>query len=250
MLLFNLYLLAKFVSSQTPFFPLQCPEQPVPDTPIAWPPRLGPEPWRDYSASDMNHEICVGTRGKPNVGCKCAPNGPLKGALNCNPPPGWTYSESLPLIFWCKKLCLCVPPVDEDEDQPPPNIFDDELSFRYTLLGNRRSESSPRVIFTRPDGRSNACNIGCSSSDTCLPVRTRPGCQKAVCTVKKQSVGYFGIGTCSSMARSYFGGRKRDVNGPACACNATYVSSSCCHADEGIVWESPRARLGEVVLES
>jgi hypothetical protein len=246
MLLLNLFILAKVASSRLGLFPPQCQQEPVPEIPAIWPNRLGPEPWKMYGDSDFNHQLCTGGGISPNLDCICAPNGPPTGALNCNPPPGWSYTESLALIFWCKRVCVCVPPENGDDDagHVDPVYWDGiriDLSYPRT---NRRPSAS-----TQAQGSSN-CGSGCTSFDGCGTARTRPGCKKAVCQTKQQNVGYFGIGTCSSMARSFFGGGKRDLEGPACACNATYVSASCCHADGGRVHEDLRAKLGEISLES
>lgn len=47
--------------------------------------------------------------------------------------------------------------------------------------------------------------------------------------------------------RRYSGLGRRDMHsGPACVCNATYISAACCGSATGIVWESPDAKIGEL----
>ncbi|KAI9892833.1 MAG: hypothetical protein M1814_000992 [Vezdaea aestivalis] len=52
-----------------------------------------------------------------------------------------------------------------------------------------------------------------------------------------------GLGPAGAM-----GGRKRglELDGMACACNATYVSEGCCESEDGLVWEGGKAKLGEL----
>ncbi|KAI9678174.1 MAG: hypothetical protein M1817_006119 [Caeruleum heppii] len=44
------------------------------------------------------------------------------------------------------------------------------------------------------------------------------------------------------------GGRSpSDVPAIACACNATYVSRGCCDSDDGMIWEAPSLKLGNLI---
>jgi hypothetical protein len=88
------------------------------------------------------------------------------------------------------------------------------------------------------------------------PPLTRPG-RHCICTLKPKGSRMWAQGSCAAQASRGmpFGGRrgKRSVHVKddiqACACNATYVSSACCGAEEGLVWEGSEAWLGEVVPE-
>ena len=43
--------------------------------------------------------------------------------------------------------------------------------------------------------------------------------------------------------------RGQSSEAPACPCNTTYVSHSCCDAESGIVWEAPELKLGEMAKD-
>ncbi|KAI9892022.1 MAG: hypothetical protein M1814_002217 [Vezdaea aestivalis] len=48
------------------------------------------------------------------------------------------------------------------------------------------------------------------------------------------------------------GGRrrgKRDFQMTGCACNGTYVSEKCCGTENGLIWEAPGLKMGEVARE-
>lgn len=81
-----------------------------------------------------------------------------------------------------------------------------------------------------------------------------------MCRVEKTAPSlFYGMGICSIIHSRMF----RDVSGGlggrdladgssqdlACACNATYVSTKCCWADDGLVWESELAKLGEIRVD-
>lgn len=53
----------------------------------------------------------------------------------------------------------------------------------------------------------------------------------------------------STIAGGGRGGGRRDLEGMPCPCNASYVSHTCCSANDGLVWEAPEAKLGVLLTQ-
>ena len=99
-------------------------------------------------------------------------------------------------------------------------------------------------------------------SASAMPVRTQPrrcparsrDCQSSA-DCKTQAVGVFA--RCTSCQAKQVNSKwqsacmvatplKRDEFRPPCVCNSTYISRQCCSVSDGIVYEPPHARLGEL----
>ena len=53
------------------------------------------------------------------------------------------------------------------------------------------------------------------------------------------------VGSILGMPNSRLGGRSVDEQ-KLCACNASYVSRGCCGSKDGLIWEPPGMKMGEL----
>ena len=110
---------------------------------------------------------------------------------------------------------------------------------------------------------SSTCSDRCHGPADCI-AKSSPSCSfQPHCRVDPQSLTQTvrsGLGTASyayatfmclpKHPRSHLGGRdissdqKMEMHTWPCACNATYVSHSCCQSETGQVWEEPTSFLG------
>ena len=65
------------------------------------------------------------------------------------------------------------------------------------------------------------------------------------CLLQEVGKGLWDLGECGLI--SFPGSGKREAEQWVCPCNTTYVSSGCCHSEDGIVWEDKDAWLGRMV---
>jgi hypothetical protein len=122
-------------------------------------------------------------------------------------------------------------PIGLPESDPPP--------FNSLSLG----EASVQLSMPQTCPTSSACeNFRCPRQHT--RHRNPPRC---ICRARVKPGG-FGWPSCGVQARRYpFGGRKREIQEDMCPCNGTYVSRKCCNVDDGLVWEAPEFKLGEMI---
>jgi hypothetical protein len=90
------------------------------------------------------------------------------------------------------------------------------------------------------------------SNEECLGVEScGPECKCAVKgTVDPAHFDYWGfVGACAAASLLWpqpkLGGR-RDFDAEYCACNATYISGACCDSLDGLIWEAPEMKIGEL----
>ncbi|KAI9726094.1 MAG: hypothetical protein M1828_002102 [Chrysothrix sp. TS-e1954] len=87
------------------------------------------------------------------------------------------------------------------------------------------------------------CGQSCKVGDSC------PG-HNCLCQVKSAKYEP-GAGLVEYLAACtlYVSGKKAREESPPCPCNETYVSHACCDARQGMVWEAPHLKLGELVKD-
>ncbi|KAI9669000.1 MAG: hypothetical protein M1817_005157 [Caeruleum heppii] len=171
-------------------------------------------------------------------------------------------------------------PMDED---PPVGSWGPEVPDPSTQRAG--TGVNPSEIQRQTMGGQGQCAAGqgdqsCSCQGRCTSVKT--GCSRVFpggckCTARPDQVrkGRF-VGQCGIIISGSWGLPKsrRDDNGTAragsvkpnfvlhntqglynittgtpvaCPCNATYVSYGCCESSDGLIWENPAKRLGELV---
>ena len=104
----------------------------------------------------------------------------------------------------------------------------------------------------------NICKTGCTSPQQCIDQSSLRcpllgPCAVNISTMTQKVTGSLG-NVVTSFAISRCVRKHSRLNGRAeenqeildwpCACNSTYVSHGCCHADNGLVWEAPHRFLG------
>ena len=107
----------------------------------------------------------------------------------------------------------------------------------------------------------NQCGTNCTSNTDCAG-----GGADCVCLAAQKGTFQPGVGTVAFVAACIVsiaksggvsggsgGGGKRDIEGTVdnemwgCPCNSSYVSRSCCRVGDGLVWEAPDLKLGQLV---
>ena len=108
-----------------------------------------------------------------------------------------------------------------------------------------------------PDSRpiaqlaTHTCSISssCNKHYRCPPAHSRsPPTSRCICRVKPGVKGGWASRSCGVQARQGFLNGKRSEPS-ICPCNGTYVSVGCCDVDDGLVWEPPEMKLGEMEEE-
>ena len=92
------------------------------------------------------------------------------------------------------------------------------------------------------------CWKNCTSNADC----SAGGEKGCMCTTHKEQYQP-GSGTVAFLAAciisiSGAGGKREEMR--PCPCNATYVSQACCAAADGLVWEEPHFKLGELEVDN
>ena len=242
-----------------------------------WPAYLGPTPWDRY---DNNlQELCVGNWGfffaptalqlryPPSLWCRC-PYDMSSGIICDSPFSSSPIVQSLTLIEYCVEKCSCsrfgLPPAtgyQESKPQTPPLLSSPsrrKKENRRAQKANRKADAILNMIererkapvSQRKSGsKDTECPAlqSCNSSDACSAQRLISGCESVVCKVSESSPGKFlGLGTCliPLITHTKIGGRSIFMD--ACPCNQSYVSTACCTASDGYVYESG-GKLGELV---
>lgn len=242
-----------------------------PETPraeLTYVTQRGPPNFLSYT----RNSLCLppGTNSPPGLDCKCTGEGDFI-HTSCSQPEGWGMAQYLLAYDECVGHCVC----DEADTR---QYRDGRNSGKYqdlvakdAALRKKKGRShqnpgtkSPLDYTLRDVGKyiAGKCKWRCSKMEHCAGAFPVHGCDRGVCNVKELGPGlYSSDGLCApkslniwittlGLASGGFLG-KRDFEsigmGP-CACNATYVSRSCCDSREGLVWESPDAKLG--ILQS
>ncbi|KAI9679373.1 MAG: hypothetical protein M1817_005395 [Caeruleum heppii] len=201
------------------------------------------------------------------VGCICDENGHLDcigddddDRMNVN--PALSISDA---ALDCYDRCTCPDIAPDTPTNPPrrPALIDDSDSESEDIedLGEGLADldidetpstdadfdvAQPPPQHTRPHPSAVAATGHHCFSSTCSSFS---GCGRGVsggcrCIVAPASAGiFFFKGICAGSPS------KRDVGAvpDACPCNGTYVSEACCGAPDGVVYEGPEKKLGELV---
>ena len=140
----------------------------------------------------------------------------------------------------CDEHCGCVS--KEEMDERDTERFNKKLAQRIATQEKirRGRERCHRACFGVGRG-------------ACGSIRTSsPECRDTFCQLAKVAdAAYSAVGKCTSFSSinlNTFGKRDGIEDGGelACACNSTYVSSSCCFSESGLVWEGAGLKLGIV----
>ena len=184
-----------------------------------------------------------------NFGCVCN----MRGMVECD-----FDHQLLILLNYCSQGCYC----RKRRHRPRWKEIIRSLLGRsrpiypeetYGMIGDDVAKERPerqaaggaaagRLLDLSDPGNQEQCGGYCSSFQGCDIQRNRRGCENIICKAKAASAGkYFGLGTCSTAYSDL--GKRNGVDGPICHCNQTYVSTSCCWAEDGIVFEIPESPL-------
>ncbi|KAI9676055.1 MAG: hypothetical protein M1817_000798 [Caeruleum heppii] len=120
-------------------------------------------------------------------------------------------------MFDCFLNCDCstdMPDTPEQDVEPPPSTYD------------------PLPVST-------CAAVSCTNFSGC-----DSGCR---CGVEAYDhADWFYKGVCSHVTKK---GKRDEADFMACPCNGTYVSEACCEAPDGMVFEGPEKKLGELLPE-
>lgn len=171
-----------------------------------------------------NDRLC----GLPNVGCYCDETHQVR----CQPVSDTEGAVTLWHVFggWCQDVCACRivyplitfdAPKDLGDGGPKPGQCEilsgsDSCTTNADCGGNGCQCTAWPTTLTGADG-------GEHYQTTCAPPAVLPRAE---------------------MQRKDLLETSHDPT--ACACNVTYVSRACCSAANGLVWEGPEKKLGEL----
>ncbi|KAI9757588.1 MAG: hypothetical protein M4579_003400 [Chaenotheca gracillima] len=224
----------------------------VPGPAAGWPANYGPN---NYTS---NMDLCSGANGIPhiNVGCICTTS---QGQLHCDEDvadPNLYYKQmtlfDTTFPSFCMHACECATEDDAADladnnamlasvDIPSLNVPSPwDTAAPLNTAASSMTEMSPIEATYQ-----NQCGNNCTTAADCSP---DGGCScSAQSSTFVPGAGY-GAGTMKYVATCLISlGGKRDEGFP-CPCNSTYVSHACCGATDGLVWEGPQAKLGELAL--
>ncbi|KAI9725204.1 MAG: hypothetical protein M1828_003385 [Chrysothrix sp. TS-e1954] len=217
--------------------------------------------------------FCGGPAGPPSCGLEFGAD-----AILLNSPLNFRYANGFTTFLdWCKAHCLCMSQELHDlgtrHQQLASSLSTPDLRdyWKNTTLDNPDAGSlsfvggdgsaSTRVDLTGntaggSTGNDNPVSVGvdavehfldaCPANQTCYTQTDCPNRGSCACSIVSGSYlprlnqMVYNRG-CLSPELSV----KRAEAMP-CACNGTYVSHACCNTEEGLVWERPEMKLGEL----
>ena len=231
----------------------------VPQAAAGWP--IGRMPSQFVS----NNVLCAKTfANQYTMGCVCPAPGAMPDCSLDNGADPVLFNGVLHSFFtggydsflaWCLSVCTCLPEKEATEFHA--------LSFQEQLdVVSRAVAQQGLPTFSTGNSQFGANSLSIPGdtnpadldvcSGTCVAGTNCSGdhcsCQVKASTYDPRS------NTLKYLAGCIFNpsdlvGTKRDEQMP-CPCNASYVSYSCCGAIEnGLVWEAPEMKLGELVKE-
>jgi hypothetical protein len=203
-----------------------------------------------YTSMD---DLCKVESPLPNIGCRCSTWDGVPECLERDGDSDLWAPGSVNLLSHCHLKCFCRDnpytilgdeDIDEDIDESQPE--DDMKDEARDRAGRKPALSTFPFLLPEPRPM-----VRVSGTSTCNKQCTRTyGCgDDGRCSCKAANIGMkkWRSGQCES---NYIGKKRDDSESIfACPCNETYVSKSCCHARNGLVWERPEYNLGQLVLE-
>ena len=220
--------------------------------------------WNDYLTSTIRN-VCVRSQHEhpPGLLCECINDRIQCGTRPSNRDRGW-WAQALTMCF---TECRCrgdTRPMNSqltDATQAPrkEDPFWGEMEDQQDDLSQSGTSSQASKDWTLQSIWGKTKKIcgwkSCSGPGSCNSLRGIDGCDRLVCRVweptpfgiKDSSACY--IPHSSGMFNSFSALGGRSVDQAACACNASYISHQCCEEPDGIVWEAPEAKLGELNSE-
>ena len=171
---------------------------------------------------------------------------------------------------WCYDACLCLTESEEEtytnetpagqaQTQESEDEDVDPVAYR---AGDRPGVGGGGTIQSIPGSPGSAANPGtageaCFGNNTCQPLCMTGSCQlgsqcsgeHCLCQAKSATyvpnTGILEFTAGCTFITSVAGKRSEPM---PCPCNSTYVSLGCCHSD-GMIWEAPELKLGELQKE-
>jgi hypothetical protein len=253
---------------------------PVPRT--DWPAEAGVAAWMLYDNLQL---LCVGdpvffftpsifqSLYPPSFWCRCpydAPDGDSSRMICTSPYSLESAQQTALLLADCFRHCTC------SQGAPPPSLPEKENPPAASLLSspsrrkkaNRKLEKANRQAARITNGQgqnrkvpasNRASSSGirncpivqtCSSFLGCSTERLIAGCESLVCKVSEASPGrFFHFGSCVTPLMSDLNIGGRSLSWDACPCNQSFVSTACCTAPDGLVFEVG-GKLGELEEET
>ena len=208
---------------------------------------------------------CVETPDLPTGGCVCT----IDGLLECHPRGFRPALVGTAYKSICEQKCACYPRKDdwarnaERMKRAADRLRGVSGRVKTSWTSRARKGSSSKDLGTS-DGTTSRrnCAWGAECSSTLDCTRKGATCGDWICGAQQVGSGRtrsnqgtsLGLGSgLYTESATFLGGcmpnmlRKRDEIATPCACNATYVSHTCCLAGNGIVHEGPEAKLGWLV---
>jgi hypothetical protein len=205
--------------------------------PLGWP---SPHTWDPLTSPNL---LCRGAPDPyygPALRCRCSGNRVIRCTSFGLPvrPSDHFYAR------FCHETCWC--PRSSNKPKTNNRMANVDLG-RGDRLARGAFPARSRAT-SKSGGEIGTCRPECSGQDTCSFMKENVGCPETACRVPPSlDNSHYELGRCLSVA-SLIG--KRDVESDwACACNSSYVSAGCCKSSDGLLWEKPGARLGEMRLE-
>jgi hypothetical protein len=217
--------------------------------------------WDIYWLSTIQ-DVCIPSphNSLPGLGCVCiqhriicAPNGRNRNRYG--------FLEALGM---CRDLCRCGTGPDFDKGlidadqvkaQQQDSFWNAKGSYEDQSQSDVSSKASDHWSLRAWSKTKQICGWKtCRGPAGCNSLRLSDGCGDLVCRVWEQTPGTFDdLSACfiphSGVISTISGLGGRSIDQPACACNATYISHQCCEKPDGVVWEAPEAKLGELRTE-
>ena len=217
-----------------------CPTSPIPDVSI-------PPPHWSLAG------ICphYSTTGK-NLGCRCI----ISGVVVCLPEAADYFAENRHLVEPCMRLCRCVKPTEDEFDlwiKTPMNshsrgrdrekAMEEEWSSSIDVIDEAIADFNHwEAVSSKPEGLPQStrnCNFrSCSSYSDCEKPRRRNDCRGVECHVVGSKTGDIGLPTFVGICAGSSHWKRDESEAKPCLCNSTYVSTTCCGAQDGLVWVS------------
>ena len=226
---------------------------------------------RPRSLYTNNMDLCSVDHGAQyTVGCRCESatgvpictraNGGDEVLLNWNLDIAWTGWANR-FFTWCLRACRCGSPEGQEEllaesssqtqisdNVPDPNA----LSGNSSPLGSTGGTGSSNALgvdtstWTSSTSSLSRCNGSCAVGSECSTTGIAEDC---VCQVQSSTYEPASgvIQYTAACMQSLVSIRDEPV---PCPCNETYVSHGCCGSFDGMIWEEPGMKLGELVPES
>ena len=162
---------------------------------------------------------------------------------------------------WCSDLCLCLNSEAVTAIANVTRIRQEQMARDATPYTGSNLPIQPLNVpnfpgfsgtFNTASGGGNdmftmeSCNGTCTAGQDCGAAGEECSCMVLSSTyIPRLGIEKY-VSACTVPWVS-----KRDLNveEPLCPCNTSYVSQSCCHSREGMVWEDESFKMGELWVE-